>query len=518
MYKTLVGFFLLSFLANGSLVIAQKIVKPRIAIVGLAIESSTYSPARSDEASFRAQYGKNVLATYPFMRPDSGIVAQADWFPALTGHAIPGGMVKRSAYETLVNRALDSLKAHLPYDGIFFDIHGAMSVEDLDDPEGDFITRIRNVVGKDVLISTSMDLHGNVSYQLAHQSDLTTCYRMAPHEDAMDTKKRAVVKLLERLKSGLGKPKYKAYVPVPVLLPGEKTSTRVEPGKSLYAKVYPAEKRGGVIDAAIWIGYAWADEVRNHAAVLVTGDNKDSVLETAAELAKAFWDVRPQFAFVAPVASLQEALNAALNSNKKPFFISDTGDNPTAGGAGDVTWTLDKLLQRPEFKTGNGPTVIYASVFDSAFVAKAAASHVGDSVSGFVGAHIDNVHQGPVYLKGKIFSVTQGDKDARVEVVVKVGTLYVIVPMKRKPYHKKGDYTRLGLDPEHADIVINKIGYLEPELYAMQKDWIMALTPGGVDQDLLRLPHNKIVRPMFPYDADMADPILTPVLIPSSSR
>ncbi|WP_430931020.1 M81 family metallopeptidase, partial [Robiginitalea biformata] len=43
---------------------------------------------------------------------------------------------------------------------------------------------------------------------------------------------------------------------MPILLPGEKTSTRVVPGKSLYARVPGLADRDGVVDAAIWIGYA----------------------------------------------------------------------------------------------------------------------------------------------------------------------------------------------------------------------------------------------------------------------
>jgi microcystin degradation protein MlrC len=205
----------------------------------------------------------------------------------------------------------------MPYDGLFFDIHGAMSVQDLDDPEGDFIEKIRALIGTKTLISTSMDLHGNVSERLAHHSDLITCYRMAPHEDALESKQRAVDNLLDRLKSGKGKPKYKAWIPVPILLPGEKTSTRIEPGKSLYAKVDPMTKKEGVIDAAIWIGYAWADEPRNHAAVVVTGDDKQAVTESAEELAQAFWDVRNEFEFVAPTATLKESVALALKSIKK---------------------------------------------------------------------------------------------------------------------------------------------------------------------------------------------------------
>ena len=155
--------------------------------------------------------------------------------------------------------------------------------------------------------------------------------------------------LLDRLESGKGKPAYKAWIPVPILLPGEQTSTRIEPGQGLYAQVAPASKRPGVTDAAIWIGYAWADEPRNHAVVMVTGDDKATVTATAEELARSFWKVRSQFAFVAPTATLEESLAKALASDKHPFMISDMGDNPTAGGAGDVTWTLTQLLEAPEF-------------------------------------------------------------------------------------------------------------------------------------------------------------------------
>ncbi|UWX53810.1 M81 family metallopeptidase [Maribacter litopenaei] len=253
----------------------------------------------------------------------------------------------REAYESMVDKSLKMLKEGMPYDGLFFDIHGAMSVVGLEDAEGDLIQRIREVVGPEVLISTSMDLHGNVSETLAKHSDLITCYRMAPHEDALESKERSVRLLLERLETGKGKPAYKAWIPVPILLPGEKTSTRIEPGKSLYAKVPEVADQEGIIDAAIWIGYAWADEPVNHAVVMVTGDDKEKVTAGAEKLANAFWDVRNEFEFVAPVGTLEESLQLALNSDKKPYMISDMGDNPTAGGAGDVTWTLDKILQRP---------------------------------------------------------------------------------------------------------------------------------------------------------------------------
>jgi microcystin degradation protein MlrC len=486
---------------------------PRIAIAGLGIESSTFSPALTDEQAFHASYGTDVFSVYPFLSPESPLRYRAIWIPTLVGHALPGGAVTREAYESLVNKTLDSLKKNGPYDGLYFDIHGAMSVVGLEDPEGDFIVRIRKVIGKKTIISTSMDLHGNVSWRLAENTDLITCYRKAPHEDAIETKQRAVVNLIDRIQSGKGKP-FKAYVSIPVLLPGEKTSTRIEPGKSIYAAVTPAASQEGIIDAAIWIGYAWADEPRNHAVVMVTGDDQKKIIHTAEDLAQRFWKERFNFAFVAPVAALNVCLDSAIQSAKHPFFISDMGDNPTAGGAGDVTWTLKEILARKEFKSADGPTLIYASIPGPDLIKNAIKSGVGNHVEGYAGAKVDARYAPPVLISGTVESIVYGDKDAEVEAVVKVGSVYIIVTQKRKPYHKEIDFTRLGLNPRAAGIVVVKIGYLEPELYAMRADWIMALTPGGVDQDLERLTYKRIERPMFPFDKTMKDPNLSAKLVP----
>ena len=361
-----------------------------------------------------------------------------------------------------------------------------------------------------------MDLHGNVSWRLAKNSDLITCYRMAPHEDAKESDKRAIDNLLERLESGKGKPKYKAWIPIPILLPGEKTSTRVEPAKSLYGKVNPITKTQGILDAAIWVGYPWADEPRNHGVVMVTGDEKEAVKSAAEYLAKSFWDVRDQFVFVAPTATLEKSLNLALKSKVKPYIISDMGDNPTAGGAGDVTWTLNKILNRNEFKNINGPSLIYASIPGPKLIEKAIKVGVGSRVEGYVGAEVDSRYSPPILLSGIVKSIKHGDIHAKTEVVVKVGSVNVIVTKKRKPYHYEKDFTDLKLEPRESDIVVVKIGYLVPELYNIRADWIMALTPGGVDQDLERLDYKRIKRPMYPKDIDMETPDLSARFVPLS--
>ncbi|WP_431981396.1 M81 family metallopeptidase [Streptomyces qinglanensis] len=491
--------------------------RPVIAIAGLGIESSTFSPARTRAPAFHPSRGDEVLERYPFLAPGRELREAAEWHGALVGKSLPGGTVTAAAWEELTGELIERLAALPEPDGLWYDIHGAMTVEGVDDAEAVLLERIRATVGPRVAVSTSMDLHGNVSRELVHRSDLITCYRMAPHEDHMETKERAARNLVDLLVSGAPRP-VKAWVPVPVLLAGEQTSTRVEPARSVYAAVEEVEAADGVTDAAIWVGYAWADEPRNRAAVVVTGPDGDAVAAGAERLAHGFWDARHDFDFVAPTGTFDGILDEALTSGQRPFFVSDTGDNPTAGGAGDVTWGLTRLLERPEFRREDGPTVLYASVPGPEAVETAVAAGVGATVTVTAGAEVDDRHAGPVTLTGVVHAVRHGDRDAGTEVVIRAGSVHAILTRLRKPYHHEHDFTDLGLDPRGADIVIVKIGYLEPELAEMAVGWKMALTPGGVDQDLVRLGHRRIRRPMFPFDRGMADPDLRARRIPASDQ
>jgi len=493
------------------------VARPVIAVAGLGIESSTFSPARTEAPAFHPGRGDDLLTRYQFLALGRPLRAAAEWRGALVGKALPGGTVTAAAYAELSDELIERVRKLGRLDGLWYDIHGAMTVEGLDDAEAVLLARIRETVGPDVLVSTSMDLHGNVSRELAHMSDLITCYRTAPHEDVTETKERAARNLVDLLVSGAPRP-VKAWIPVPVLLAGEQTSTRIEPAKSVYAAVEEVAAAEGVTDAAVWVGYAWADEPRNRAAVVVTGPAEAAVSAGAERLARGFWAARREFAFVAPTGSLDECLDEALASSARPYFISDTGDNPTAGGAGDVTWGLERVLARPEFKDPSGPTLIYASVPGPAAVEAAEKAGVGAIVTVTAGAEVDDRHAGPLTLTGVVHSIRHGDRDAETEVVLRIGGVYAILTKLRKPYHHEHDFADLDLDPRGADMVMVKIGYLEPELFEMSADWKMALTPGGVDQDLLRLGHHRIRRPMFPFDPGMPDPDLRARIIPASDE
>lgn len=480
----------------------------RIAIAGIAIESSTFSPHRATERDFHQYTGVDLVNRYEATQETSR--RDVEWVGVFYARSIPGGAVESEVYRRFRDRIIAGLAAEKErgLDGLFLDIHGAMSVVGMDDAEGDLIMAIREVIGPHVKISASMDLHGNVSQTLVANTDLITCYRMAPHEDAWETKNRAARNLVKILDADISP--VRAWVPVPILLPGEKTSTRVEPAKSLYAQIPEIIDRSGVIDASIWVGYAWADEPRCHAVVVVQGSDEEACRAEAERLARRMWDVRREFEFVGPPATLEQAVDEAVaeakGGSRRPFFISDSGDNPGAGGTGDVTWTLTRLLSDPRLTSPDGPITYVASVFDHDAIQQLRGHQVGDLVDVLAGGRVAPSPEKPARIQGVLQSFHEGDVDAGGIGVIAVGNMKIIVTEFRKAFHATSDFEDLNLPIGEADIVVTKIGYLEPTLYEAAGGWALALTPGGVDQDLQRLGHQRIQRPMFPFDTDDFSP------------
>jgi len=476
----------------------------RVAIGGIHIESSTFSPHLSTAHDFEVTRDDALLARYDWLSPVQPWAADVEWIPLVHARALPGGAVDRSTYEVWATEMVEKLDAAGPLDGVLLDIHGAMTVVGSDDAEGELVTAIRTVIGPEPYLSAAMDLHGNVSQVLFDACDLLTCYRTAPHIDVWQTRERAARNLIEALRRQ--RRPHKALVHVPILLPGEMTSTREEPARGLYARIPEVEARDGIIDAAIWIGFAWADQPRCRGAVVVTGTDATASAEAARELGEHFWAARDEFAFVAPTGSMDECLDTALaavaDPARRPFFISDSGDNPGAGGADDVTFALERLLVRPEIRDGSHRAV-FASLVDPQAVTQIADQPLGSPVRVTVGGRIDSRDPGPLPLDG-ILEAVADDPDGGRCVSVRVGGLSVFVTSRRMQYRLLDSYARLGIAVDEMDLVVVKIGYLEPELFEAAGDWLLALTPGGVDQDLGRLPYQNVVRPVFPLDRDFA--------------
>jgi microcystin degradation protein MlrC len=472
----------------------------RIAVGGFAIESSTFSPHISREADFMVLRGELAPDRYEFLSKFEGV----ETTPLLLAFAMPGGAVDRQFYELIKTELLDGLRAHGPWDGVFLHMHGAANVVDMDDAEGDFIAVVREVVGPDCPISASYDLHGNVSQRVFDSLDILSAYRTAPHVDRHETLERAFSLLVECVRSEI-KP-HKVFIPVPILLPGEQTSTEWAPADGLYSLIPEVTAHEGVMDASILVGYVWADEPRASATVLTYGTDQDAVQQAATQLAQRFWDVRREFRFGVPAGSVDDCIHAAMRSTKQPVVISDSGDNPTAGGVGDVPYTLGRLIALQV------PDAVFASITDSETVAICKAAGEGAQVDLQLGGKLDPVNGKPLAVSGQVVTVktvpqpSSGPRRAQDEntiAVVQIGGVKCIVTERRTAYHRIADFEQLGIDPTAHKIIVVKIGYLVPELKSLAAEALLALSPGAVNQNITQLPFKHINRPMFPFDEDM---------------
>jgi len=478
--------------------------RDRIASGRIAIECSTFSPLVSTGADFTIQRGGEIIASYPYF-VDGTFEGRrdVDWFPAFKARAIPGGPVASDTYRAFKTELLDRIERSLPLDGFFFDIHGAMSVTGMDDAEGDLATSIRELAGPWCVISAGMDLHGNVSDVLVGAVDVFTAYREAPHIDAMKSKARAVRLLLRLLDEGI-RP-YRAWARIPVILPGERTSTFWEPGKSVYGKLAESDDVPGVIDASLWVGYVWADQPRASATTVVTGTDVANIQGEAEKIARRYWDARQEFAFDRPSGSADWTIDQALGLNQKAVIISDSGDNPTAGGAGDIPFFAERLLANPRLSSG-ARTAIVAAISSPEAVNAAREAGVGGEVSVTIGGVLDPVNGSPLDVTGTVHAILESDPVGGDIVVIRTGGVHIILTSRRKPYHRIDEFRTLDLDLGEHDITVIKIGYLEPELREAASSSFLALTPGAVNQDIASLPFHRVRRPVFPLDPAMTDP------------
>lgn len=464
----------------------------RIAVAGLHTECSTYNPVFAREADFRVLRGPTMLKDAYF---DFLTHFPAEFITILHARAIAGGPVEAALYQRWKAEILEGIKAALPLDGVYLALHGAMFVESMFDAEGDLIASVREVVGPDMLIATSYDLHGNVSQKIIDNLDIFSTYRTAPHIDTPDTMRRAVTMLVRALKTGI-RPKL-AWAPVPVLLPGERTSTQDEPARSFYAQLHEVEEPGGIWDASFQVGYVWADEPRATACAIVTGTDRIAMEKAALHLAQDYWDIREQFVFGMETGSIEECVDRAIASPTQPVVLAESGDNPTGGGVGDRAEVLAALMAR------NAQDVIFAGIADQVATDAAYAAGIGARVQLHIGASLDP-SSAPVDAEAEIqFLAETGDKRLR-EAVVRIGGIALVLTARRRPFHNLTDFTRLGLDPKAARIVVVKSGYLSPELGPLANPGIMALSPGVVDQFVERTERRHTPRPSYPFDKDFA--------------
>lgn len=470
----------------------------KIAVGGIHIECCTFSPLLSQEADFYVSRGNKLLKNYPFFAEYPSV----DFQPIIEAGALPGGVVERGFYERFKCEFMEELKKHAPWDGVYLPLHGALFVQGMEDAEGDFLSAVRRIVGDECMLAASYDLHGNVSQRVFDCLDFLTAYRTAPHVDWQQTQQRACAVLVSCIQKNI-RPR-KAFIPVPILLPGEQTSTEWEPAGNLYRNLPDVIQGEAVRDASILIGYVWADEPRSSAAVTAYGLDQAAVERAAETLAQRFWDVRHLFQFGVPTGSVDECIQMATNSKVQPVVISDSGDNPTAGGAGDTPVVLERLLAL------GVQNALVVGIADAEAVASCKAAGLGAKVDLAIGGKLDPVHARPLQVRGRIKSLhtpawnlsREGNIPNSI-AVVEIQNVCVVLTENRTTFHRLVDFTNLGINPFLYKVVVVKIGYLEPELKAMAAKALLAFSPGAVNQDIVHLYYQKIGRPMFPFDSGM---------------
>jgi microcystin degradation protein MlrC len=381
-----------------------------------------------------------------------------------------------------------------PWDGVYLVLHGALAIDGRTDAEGDLVAAVRSVVGPDCIIAASYDLHGNISGRAARNLDIVTAYRTAPHVDAADTQARAVKLLATALRTG-ARP-HTEYVYIPTLLPGEQAMTTAEPAAALYASLPEIIGSYELLDASYLVGFVWADEERVGSAAVAVSHDADTARRAAGRMAEAWWERRSEFAFGMETGSVEECVQRAARraTSGGPVFVSDAGDNITAGGVGDVTALVGEMLR------SRLTNAVYAAIVDPDAVAACFRVGPQNRLQVALGGKLDTRNGGPLRVDCEVVRLSDAP-DGNRAAVVRVGDVRIVVTAERTAFTTVSRFEEVGIDLSGCGVVGVKLGYLFPELRDVARDALLAMSPGVVNPDVTALPYRSLRRPMYPLEA-----------------
>lgn len=474
----------------------------RVLTGGIRHESNTFIPLHTTVEEFTVLRGEAALRGNDWAEHlrDEGV----EVIPTVHAYASPFGVVSRETYEGFRDEILEGARSAGPVDAVYLDMHGALHAEGYPDAQVDLVRRVREIVGDDAIIGASFDSHGNLSAEFVRELDLMTAYRTAPHVDGAETRLRLARLLTHALRSG--KRPAVAHVNVPILIPGEKGITAVEPLRSHYARISGIVAQDGLIDASIFVGMPWTDVERAGMSVQVVAEDSAHLPRARAEarrLAGEIWDRRHELGFDVPTDDIDSAIETALAAPEGTVFITDSGDNTTAGAAGDGTLVLERLLAH------GVEDAVLAGIVDPAAVEAAERAGVGGTIDMMVGGKLDTVFSAPYHIRGKVTFLTEttpensGPGEKR-PAVVEVDGVTLVLLNRRRSFTSPRDFREVGIDPLAHKIVVVKLGYLFQGLRDIAPATIMALTPGFAYQVVENLPYENVRRPVYPLDPEMS--------------
>src|SRR5882724_5821563 len=224
----------------------------RIAVGAFLHETNTFAPTKATYEDFvhgggwpSMARGADVLKVMRKINVGlAGFVEEAEangWelVPTISAAASPSAHVTKDAFERIVKEMVDGITAAGPIDAVYLDLHGAMVTEHYDDGEGEILARVRKVIGKDLPLVVSLDLHANVSPEMMEHADALIAYRTYPHVDMADTGRACArhLALMLKKKTRLAK----AFRLPPLLIAMCLQCTSDQPTKGIYDKLLVLE-------------------------------------------------------------------------------------------------------------------------------------------------------------------------------------------------------------------------------------------------------------------------------------
>ena len=326
----------------------------RIAHAGFMHETNTFAPLKATWEHFlkaeswpglmRGQEVLDGLAGFNIGTAGFAEAARAaghELKPVAWASAVPSSYVTEEAFENMSKIVLEGLDAARPFDAVYLDLHGAMVAEHLEDGEGELVRRVRGLVGPDMPVVASLDLHSNTTDDMLAHSDGLIAYRTYPHVDMAATGKRAYA-YLERLLAGGTRPA-KARRALPFLMPLTGQCTMEEPMAGVYARLEELERQPGTWHVSFTPGFPPADIWHCGPVVVAYGDDQAAADRAADALYDYILEREPRFKV--PFLTPADAIGKAMQSNAhRPFVLADVQDNCGAGATSDTTGLLQAMV------------------------------------------------------------------------------------------------------------------------------------------------------------------------------
>jgi microcystin degradation protein MlrC len=484
---------------------------PRAILANLAQETCSFVPSRHTLDDFRRYYlytGQEIIEKLRGGGMEVSAIIRAaeedgiELVPILATYGGTGGPVATKAYAYLRDEILAGAHRHAAEaDGAILALHGAMLTEDLDDPEGDLLDGLRQLLGPKKPIVCSLDCHAHVTDLMVQRATAFVAYQTHPHVDIYDTGYRAM-KLFGRVVRGEVRP-VMAHRKLRMIAPPEQHNTSRPPMGPIMQRVQAAEKEPRMLAAAIFPVQPQLDIANLGWSVIAVSDGDPALARAKAEeIGDLAWQHRREF--LRDRTPIAEALRIARETSGGPIVLADASDGTAGGAEGDSTVLLQALLESPI----PGPCLLL--VTDPEAVAACVNAGVGAEVTLDVGGKLTPAFFRPVRVTGRVRTLSDGRFQMKLPpipanrgrtAVLQVGEIFLV--LSERPIYTWDEecYRSVGLFPREAKVVqVKSPGGFRPIYEPFARAIIDLDAPGPTDSNLARLPYRRVTRPLFPLD------------------